>query len=58
MTDSFTSNKSRGDPEARSSHCPEGLAAYRADRDDFSRLLYLVYREIRAQKETNQKRPA
>jgi hypothetical protein len=39
------------DPEGSGGHGPEGLAGYRADRDDFSRLLYLVYQEVRARKE-------
>ena len=33
----------------------EGLADYRADRDDFARLLYLVFQEIRKQKEQRAK---
>ncbi|MGH6631242.1 MAG: hypothetical protein ACREB3_16060 [Burkholderiales bacterium] len=37
-------------PETR-----EGLADYRADRDDFGRLLYLVFQEIQAQKEAREK---
>ncbi len=34
---------------------PEGLADYRADRDGFPRLLYLVFQEIRAQREAREK---
>ncbi len=33
----------------------EGVADYRADRDDFGRLLYLVLQEIRAQKGAREK---
>ena len=35
----------------------EALADYRADRDDFRRLLYLVFQEIRAQKKEREKAP-
>ena len=52
------SNDTPPDPAGSGGHNREGLADYRADRDDFSRLLYLVYLEIRVQKETGQKRPA
>ena len=34
---------------------PESLADYRADRDDFGRLLYLVFQEIRTQEKARQK---
>jgi len=55
MTDAFISNGCRDDSEGLAQQGPEGLADYRADRDDFPRLLYLVHREIRAQKSANQK---
>jgi hypothetical protein len=56
VTDVRTPNEP--DPGGDELHVHEGLADYRADRDDFSRLLYLVFREIRGKRETDQKRSA
>ena len=41
------------EPEIRNEkfETPKGLGAYRADRDDFSRLLYLFVEEMRVQKQ-------
>ncbi len=41
------------EPETRNEkpETPKGLAAYRADRDSFSRLLYLAFQEMRVQKQ-------
>ncbi|MCI0353796.1 MAG: hypothetical protein L0099_01975 [Acidobacteria bacterium] len=54
MTDVPTPNESVA--RGAGGHGSEGLADYRADRDDFSRLLYLVFQEIRAQEESNPER--
>lgn len=45
------------EPETRNENqeTRETLAAYRADRDDFPRLLYLLFQEIQVRKEAGER---